>query len=136
MHDEPQTAAHRLKDAYERFLAGDPECLVELLSDQVLYHLPGKHIGGGTLQGRSALLHRLSAAASACDTAPTAQLLGALSAGDFVVTFERFQAKAVQGVLDQQVCVVWRFSQNRCVEIWSHFENQEACDAFWREVEF
>ena len=121
----------RLRAAYDRFLGGDPAPLIELLSDQVVYHLPGQHLGGGTVQGRAALFERMSRASAMCTEPPSAELLGAANAGDLVVTLERIHAKAADRLLDQYACVVWRFSQGQCVEIWSHFEDQLACDAFW-----
>ena len=53
-----------------RFLEGRPGDLIELLADDVSYHLPGLHLGGG-----------------------------------------------------------------RCIEVWSHFEDQAGCDEFWRGID-
>ena len=124
--------AELLEAAYRRFLQGNPGDLFALLADDVAYHLPGLHLGGGTLRGRSSLFERLASAANECSAPPQVELLNVVSAGDFVVTVERFQAVASSGVLDQQACVVWRFVAGRCAEIWSHFEDQPACDEFWR----
>jgi len=62
---------------------------------------------------------------------PEIELLETGGAADFVVTLERLQASHAPHRLDQAVCVVWRFSQTRCVEIWAHFADRAACDRFW-----
>ena len=49
----------------------------------------------------------------------------------FAMTLERFIAHRAGRVLEQTVCVVWRFVGDRCVELWAHFADQAACDAFW-----
>ena len=121
-----------LRNAYERFIAGDPSAMAEVLAENVVYHLPGGHLGGGRLDGRAALVARLVASARWCDAPPEIELLEASGAGDFAVTVERFRARRGPLRLDQSVCVVWRMQGGRCVEIWSHFADQAACDRFWQ----
>jgi len=121
-----------LRGAYERFIAGDPSAMVDLLADDVVYHLPGGHLGGGRVDGRAALFARLAAAARWCDAPPEIELLETSGAGDFVVTVERFRVRRGALRLDQTVCVVWRMRAARCVELWAHFADQAACDRFWR----
>lgn len=123
-----------LEAAYRRFLDGSAQDLLALLSDDVVYHLPGLHLGGGTLDGRQEMFERMVSAARSCSAPPRVELLSVASAGNLVVTVERFQAETDGGSLDQHAGVVWRFAAGRCVEIWSHFEDQPACDAFWRGV--
>jgi len=124
-------AVTRLEHAYAGFLQGTPAALVALLADTVVYHLPGAHLGGGRLAGRDAMLHRLAKAAVAFDAPPQIELLSVFGDDAFVVSIERFRAARAGRQLAQRVCVVWRFEGQRCVEIWSHFEDQAACDAFW-----
>ena len=103
-----------------RFLAAD-----------VVYHLPGRHLGGGTLSGRGEIFQRTARAASACESPPAIELIDVVASREFVVSLERFRARRARKVLDQVACVVWRIAAGRCVEIWSHFSDQPACDAFW-----
>src|SRR6185436_13440459 len=65
----------RVRRVYERFASGDPQPMIELLDEAVIYHLPGKHLGGGTLRGRHALFERTGNAAAACDAPPRIVLL-------------------------------------------------------------
>jgi ketosteroid isomerase-like protein len=121
----------RLTQIYESFASGDPRPMVEFLAEDVVYHLPGKHLGGGTLHGRAKVLERTAKAALACDSAPTLTLLSVTSTTGFAVSIERFTARRRGRVIDQTVCVVWRIVGSHCVEIWSHFFDQPACDHFW-----
>jgi hypothetical protein len=59
------------------------------------------------------------------------RLLGARGDASAVVTDERFAVCRGSNSLDQHVSVVWRLEHGRCVELWAHFEDQDACDAFW-----
>jgi len=124
--------ATRLRHVYERFAAGDPAPMSEFLADDVVYHLPGRHLGGGTLRGRAELLGRMATAARDCDAPPRIALVDVTASGDIAVSLERMIAHRHGLTLDQDVCVVWRLVGDRCVEIWSHFTDQDVCDLFWR----
>jgi|SRR5581483_7376520 len=124
----------RLRRAYERLNSGDPRPMAECLDDDVIYHLPGKHLGGGTLRGRGEVLERMAERAPDFDTPPRIRLLSVVASEEFVVSFERFTARRRGRSLDQEVCVVWRVAGARCAEIWSHFSDQHGCDLFWHDV--
>jgi ketosteroid isomerase-like protein len=124
-------AAAHFRTAYERFLSGEPSSFPLLLDEGVTYHLPGNHLGGGTLRGRAEVLDRIRGAALACTAPPRVELIQVLAPGPFVVSIERIAATRVGATLAQALCVVWRFEGGRCVEIWAHFANQADCDGFW-----
>lgn len=129
----PPDLSNRLRQVYECFASGDPRPMAEFLADDVVYHLPGKHLGGGTLRGRVEVLERTAKAALDCDSPPRIALISVIATTEFAVSFERFTAHRRGRALDQEVCVVWRIARGRCVEIWSHFSDQGACDLFWKE---
>jgi len=126
----PDRAA-RVRRCYESFASGDPRPMTEFLAADVIYHLPGKHLGGGTLHGRVEVLERVTTVAGECDHPPRIHLLSVVGSGEFVVSVERFAARRRGRTLDQEVCVIWRTTRGQCVEIWSHFSDQDACDRFW-----
>jgi ketosteroid isomerase-like protein len=126
------TLAGRLRDAYRRFARGDPAAMAALLAEGAVYHLPGGHLGGGTLAGRDAIFRRTADAARWCDEAPAIELRAVTGAATFVTSIERIRARRGDQHLDQTVVVVWRFEEAHCVELWAHFADQAACDAFWR----
>jgi ketosteroid isomerase-like protein len=121
----------RLSRAYELFLSGDPDSFAELLAPEAVYHLPGLHLGGGTLNGRGAILARAMSAALSFDAPPKVRLMSVSGTENFVASVERATFRRGGRVLEQRICVVWRFRDDHCVEIWSHFEDQAACDSFW-----
>lgn len=123
-----------LRDAYARFVAGDPGAMVDFVADDAVYHLPGGHLGGGTLRGRTEILERTMRAVRSCDAPPVIELLGLAGTPDTLLSVERITMRRRGRVLDQKVCVVWRMADGRCTEIWSRFADQRACDRFWAEV--
>jgi ketosteroid isomerase-like protein len=125
------TAAEHLRNAYRRFAAGDAAAMSRLLAEGAVYHLPGRHLGGGTLVGRDAILRRTVEAARWCDVPPAIELLDVTGAGSLVTSIERLRLRRQEAGLHQHVAVIWRFEAERCIELWAHFEDQPACDAFW-----
>lgn len=125
-------AAAQLRLAYEAFAAGDVRSLFELLAEEVVYHLPGQHLGGGTIRGRAEVFARMSAAARTLDEPATIRVEGVVGFGEWVLSTERLMARRGGRALDQEVCVVWRIVDGRCVEVWSRFCDQASCDRFWR----
>lgn len=123
--------AVRVRDAYTRWFAGITSPLMQLLSDEMVYHLPGRHLGGGDLYGREAILTRGREYVTLFDEPARSDVYDVVANDDFAVSFERFQAKRRDRILDQVICGIWRLRDGRAVEIWAHFEDQDACDAFW-----
>jgi ketosteroid isomerase-like protein len=119
--------------AYQSFLDGEPGEFLAFLDERVTYHLPGKHLGGGTLYGRRAILERATKASLACDAPPRVELLHIAAHGPFVVTFEHVTASRAGRTLDQFASVVWLIKDDRCVEIWSHFADHTTCNEFWHD---
>lgn len=130
----PTDISTRLRLIYESFASGNPGPMGEFLAADVVYHLPGKHLGGGTLRGRAEVLGRVAKAALDCDAPPSIELLDVIAAGEFAVSVERFAARRRGRTLDQEVCVVWRIAREHCIELWSHFSDQDACDRFWKDI--
>jgi HAD superfamily hydrolase (TIGR01509 family) len=128
--DQAAPVVH-LREAYQSFAAGDGQLLAEFLAEDVTYHLPGGHLGGGTLRGRAEVLQRTAAAAQSCDAPPVIRLDSVVGSGEWLLSIERFVARRGGRTLDQDVCVVWRIVDTQCVEIWSRFSDQASCDRFW-----
>ena len=110
-------SAQHFRAAYERFLSGDPSSFLPLLDEGVTYHLPGKHLGGGTLRGRAEVLDRIRRAALACAAPPRVELIQLLAAGPFVVSFERIatalRCKGLHHSRERSVMLVQRLSVER-----------------------
>ena len=52
--------------------------------------------------------------------------------GDFVSLLHHVTATRGDKQLNQTLAELWRFKDNRCVEVWAYFSDQQAWDAFWR----
>ena len=128
----PSSAVARVQTAYEAFAAGHPRLLSELLAEDAVYHLPGRHLGGGTLRGRRALFERLTEALATLDFPPTIHVERVVGHGEWVLSTERFVARRNGRTLADDVCVVWRMAGERCAEMRARFSDQRACDRFWR----
>jgi len=130
---EPDDPGRRLRAAYDALAHGDVAPMQAFLDPAVVYHLPGRHLGGGTLRGRDAVFARLAAAAAWCDAPPAVEVVAVVAVAAFVVSLERLRARRAGRTLDADVSVVWRLAGGRCIEIWAHFADQPACDACWEE---
>ena len=116
VNDADDAFEARLRRIYERLAAGDLAPLTQFLAEDVVYHLPGRHLGGGTLHGRAEVLERLIAGARDCDAPPLVTVVTVLASGDQAVSLERFVARRRRHSLDQDVWVFWRFAGGRCIE--------------------
>jgi predicted SnoaL-like aldol condensation-catalyzing enzyme len=52
--------------------------------------------------------------------------------GNFVALLHHVTATRNGKRLDQTLAELWRFENNRCVEVWAQFSDQEAWDLFWQ----
>lgn len=132
--DAPQgfMSADEFGDIYRRFLDGDAADLISLLGADVVYYLPGAHLGGGTVRGSDALIERLVRATNYCQSV-TVDVIDIIELGRFVVSYERFRAARAGQAVDLMMCVVWHRAEDASIaEVWTHIDDQAACDAFWK----
>jgi hypothetical protein len=56
-----------------------------------------------------------------------------VATGAFAINVQRVAARGPDGrALDTVLTEVWRLRGGPCVELWDHFEDLAAWDAFWR----
>ncbi len=131
----PTTSDHpnaiRIRDVYAKWLTGVVSPMVSFLSDDVVYHLPGRHLGGGETRGIDELMGRGRAYGRTMERTWPSEILDVIANDVFAITFERYRAQRNGIMLDQVVCGVWCLAGGRCVEVWSHFEDQAMVDRFW-----
>ncbi len=127
--DDPN--AVRVLDVYTRWFEGEAEPMLALLAEDMVYHLPGRHLGGGDIHGVEELLARGRQYGPTYDMPTRTQILDVVADDHWVITTERTRARRQGQTIDQAVCGVWRIEGGRAVELWSHFEDQAACDALW-----
>ncbi len=120
-----------VRDVYTKWFEGVAAPMLALLVEDVVYHLPGRHLGGGDIHGTEELLARGREYGHTYDMPPRTQILDVVADDHWVITSERHRARRQGQTIDQAVCGVWRMKGGCVVELWSHFEDQAACDALW-----
>ena len=125
------TRVRRAKELFDRN-RNDPAPLFDLHAENVVLHAPGTSPLGGGVRGRDnvfARLQRMAELSSGTFEAVSTALSGN---GDFVSLLHHVTAARDGKRLDQTLAELWRFENNRCVEVWAQFSDQTAWDAFWR----
>jgi uncharacterized protein len=111
-----------VRDVYTRWFEGVASPMLALLAEDVVYHLPGRHLGGGDIHGGEELLARGREYDSTYDTPPRSEILDVVTDDHWAITTERHRSRRLGHTIDQAVCGVWRIEGGRAVELWSHFE--------------
>ena len=114
------TRVRRAKEVFDQN-RNDPAPLFELHAEDVVLHAPGTSPLGGCVRGRANV--------AACMQRMAELLSGN---GDFVALLHHVTATRGTKRLDQTLAELWRFENNRCVEVWAQFSDQEAWDLFWQ----
>jgi ketosteroid isomerase-like protein len=108
----------------------DPMFAVQ--APDMLAHIPGTSPIAGEWRSRDALAAAVrSLGERAGDTIRIAPHVVATDA--FAINVQRVTARRPDGrSLDTVLTEVWRLQSGVCVELWDHFEDLGAWDAFWR----
>src|SRR6185295_4590296 len=125
------TRVRRAKEHFDRNRK-DPAPLFDLHAEHVVLHAPGKSPLGGSVRGRANVFARLQKMAELSGGTFEAVSTSLSGNGDFVSLLHRVTATRGDKRLDQTLAELWRFENQKCVEVWAQFSNQEAWDAFWR----
>jgi ketosteroid isomerase-like protein len=108
----------------------DPMFAVQ--APDMVAHIPGTSPIAGEWHSRDALAAAVrSLGERAGDTIRIAPHVVATDA--FAINVQRVTARRPDGrALDTVLTEVWRLQDGVCVELWDHFEDLGAWDAFWR----
>jgi hypothetical protein len=125
------TRVRRAKELFDRN-RNDPSPFYDLHVADVVFHAPGTSPLGGGIRGLANIFARMQRMAELSGgTYHTVST--ALSAnGDFASLLHRVTARRGEKRLDQTLAELWRFENDRCVEVWAQFSDQEEWDDFWR----
>jgi ketosteroid isomerase-like protein len=125
------TRVRRAKEVFDQN-RNDPAPLFELHAEDVVLHAPGTSPLGGCVRGRAnvvSCMQRMAELSGGTFSAISTSLSGN---GDFVALLHRVTATRNGKRLDQTLAELWRFENNRCVEVWAQFSDREAWDLFWQ----
>jgi len=125
------TRVRRAKEVFDRN-RNDPAPLYDLHAEDVVLHAPGSSPLGGGVRGRANVFSRLQQMAELSGGTFEAVSTSLSGNGNFVALLHHVVATRGDKRLDQTLAELWRFENNRCVEVWAQFSDQHAWDAFWR----
>lgn len=125
------TRVRRAKETFDRNRK-NPAPLFDLHAEHVVLHAPGKSPLGGSVQGRANVFARLQRMAELSGGTFEAVSTALSGNGDFVSLLHHVTATRGDKRLDQTLAELWRFEDNKCVEVWAQFSDPNAWDAFWR----
>ena len=125
------TRVRRAKEVFDGN-RNDPAPLYEIHAEDVVLHAPGTSPLGGGVRGRANVFARLQQMAELSNGTFEAVSTSLSGNGDFVSLLHQVTATRGDKQLNQTLAELWRFEDNRCVEVWAHFSDQQAWDAFWR----
>jgi ketosteroid isomerase-like protein len=125
------TRVRRAKENFDRN-RDDPAPLFDLHAEDVVLHAPGTSPLGGGVRGRANVFARMQQMAKLSGGTFAAVSTSLSGNGDFVALLHHVTATRGTKRLDQTLAELWRFENNRCVEVWAQFSDQEAWDDFWK----
>lgn len=125
------TRVRRAKETFDRNRK-NPAPLFDLHAEHVVLHAPGKSPLGGSVRGRANVFARLQRMAELSGGTFEAVSTALSGNGDFVSLLHHVTATRGDKRLDQTLAELWRFEDNKCVEVWAQFSDPSAWDAFWR----
>ncbi len=135
MQDHP-TPTHpnalRIMAAKEAVTPGaDMEPMASVQHQHMLAHIPGNSPIAGEWHDRDALMAAVLHLGRLAEG--TLQIFPYVLATDqFAFNYQRITARRKGRVLDQVLLEVWRLEEGKCIELWDHFQDLEAWDAFWQ----
>ncbi len=125
--------ALRILAAKEAVTPGrDLDPMFAVQAPDMVAHIPGTSPIAGEWRSRDALAAAVRGLGErAGDTIHIAP--NVVATDGFAINVQRVTARRPDGrTLDTVLTEVWRLHDGVCVELWDHFEDLDAWDAFWR----
>jgi ketosteroid isomerase-like protein len=126
------TKAERLSDAMAAVSRGEVDVFGEmLLSDDVVWHWPGRSSVAGDYRGRDAALDLIRGFGQLTQGRLRVEPIDILEGGDYLMAFTHVTAEQEGRQLDVTMADAMRFGPDgRVVEYWTLSNDQAAVDAF------
>ena len=119
----------RLRAAQE---AGDRQAVAELVTTDVVLHVPGDHRTSGDYEGLEGLFAFADASAATGATIVAREVLDVLEGQHHVAVYARIRGRRPdRDDLENLTLHLYRVEGGRVAEIWFHNRDQAAVDAFW-----
>jgi ketosteroid isomerase-like protein len=120
-----------MRDGYEAFAKGDLATLRELLTEDVVWHVPGHSALAGDYAGIDAVLAFFGRVMELSESSFRAEPLTLLADDHYGATPVRITAHRGDRHLDVMNVQAARLQDGRVVEFWDTTTDPDAVEAFW-----
>ncbi len=108
----------------EAVSAGDLDAIASSISDDVVFHIPGRNVTSGEQRGKDAVLAMFRTMRERAGGAMAVQIHDLLASDQHVVALVK---RTIAGV-DTQAAVIYHVRDGKVAEVWSHEGDQYALD--------
>jgi uncharacterized protein len=122
-----------MRRGYEAFLGGDLAALSELLSDDIVWHAPGRNPLSGTFRGKDEVLGQLAKVMELSGGTFSLEIHDILADDEHAVVLVRATAERNGKRLDDTSVQVWHVADGKATEQWLHPWDLYAADEFWND---
>jgi ketosteroid isomerase-like protein len=123
--------ATRARRGFERFVAGDPEGLLELFASHAVWHVPGANAMAGDYRGLEEILAFLRRTREVTDGTYQVELLWVVADDEHVVPLYRARGRRGERTLDIEQALLIEVEGGLWRNIRAQPLDQAAFDAFW-----
>jgi uncharacterized protein len=120
-----------IRRRYELLARRDLDSLVQLLSDDVAWHVPGRNPLAGDYRGRAQVIELFSKLLNLTGETARVGLEDVLANDRFAVALEAGTAGRGKRRVSTRNVTVYRIEEGRIAEVWFHPSDQYVLDAFW-----
>ncbi len=118
-----------LRMAYDAQARGDIDAYLDLLSEDVVLHVPGRSRIAGEYRGKEEVRGHFMEIASLWGGTFRTEIHDVLAGEEHVVGLVRGRAERDSGAVDLPRVHVWHVRDGKLAELWGHPEDQYAFDA-------
>jgi ketosteroid isomerase-like protein len=120
-----------LRMAYDAQARGDIDAYLQLLSDDVVLHIPGRSRIAGEYRGKEEVRLHFTEIAALSGGTFRAGVHDVLAGDEHVVGLVRAQAERDGVTVDLPRVHVWHVRNGKLAEVWIHPADQYAFDDYW-----
>ena len=124
--------ARRAREGFERFVAGEPEGLLELFALNAVWHVPGANAMSGSHRGRDGILTFLRRTRELTGGTYRVELLWVVADDEHVVPVYRARGEREGRTLDIEQALFVSVREGLWTEVRAQPLDPVAFDAFWR----
>lgn len=117
---------------YDAFVAGDMATIAALMTDDVVFHVPGHGQNAGSYRGQAAVFGFFGQALALTSGNLRLELHDVLAGEHHVAAVATYRAQRPgRAPLENRLVQLMRLHDGRIAEAWFHSRNQYEVDAFW-----